>query len=451
MSTLVNAFARSMAFAVAVIAWYAVEATAQIAPPNDLPDRGVLRLQLGESITEGGLHAPRRFVHEVYGYQIISARSKCLMDPVSGPLAVLTAAGGRGAVGVGPDSIGVFDGPKGVACYRISADEGESIQFVLGEDISTADFKANAFYSLNLDVEVKSNAEILLEVLIGNTVAAKYYLRSGGSIVDPIVDGEGSTEPGAPFFECGAASDSGPDAGKFDNCRWIINELGNGFRIKTLAGEASWEGGGDWGSDAYANNSLIYLTDAAIGALGCENNPSPESTTTTTIGDGINDAQCTVTRLDPSTTSNATCDTTVGYLFRNIGAGLEGCELVKTPGEQLAASIDICFPPEEATELGDEQLTEIEFTNTADPENPVLYTAARCPGSVALDPNGNRIIPEVLQNPGTYDLIPGGAVEFACILDNGQEYLGTPTVSTEREMQVCQTILFWGDIRFSRR
>ena len=94
----------------------------------------------------------------------------------------------------------------------------------------------------------------------------------------------------------------------------------------------------------------------------------------------------------------------------------------------------------------------VTIKKAADPENPVLYTAARCPGSVALDPNGNRIIPEVLQNPGTYDLIPAtNAVEFACILDNGQEYLGTPTVSSQREMQVCQTIVFWGDIRFSRR
>ena len=450
MSTLVNAFARSMTFAVAVIALYAVEATAQIAPPTGLPDRGVLRLQLGEIITEGGLHTPRRFVHEGSGLsQSISARSKCLMV-LGGPsqLAVLTAAGGKGQVGVGSDSIGVFDGPKGVACYRISADQGESIQFGLGSAAGDAMIDANAFYRLELDMEVKRDAEILLEVMIGNTAVAEYYLRSGGSVVG----GEGSSDAGASIFNCGARSDSGPDSGSLDNCRWIIDELGQAFRITTLAGEASWEGGGDYGSDAYANNSLIYLTDAVIGALGCENNPSPESTTTTTIGDGINDAQCTVTRLDPSTTSNATCETTVGYLFRNIGAGLEGCELIKTPGEQLAASIDICFPPEEATELGDEQLTEIEFTNTADPENPVLYTAARCPGSVALDPNGNRIIPEVLQNPGTYDLIPAtNAVEFACILANGQEYLGTPTVSSQREMQVCQTIVFWGDIRFSRR
>jgi len=450
MSNSLNAFTRSMTFAIAAIALYAVEATAQITPPLGLPDQGVLRLQLGATITSGGLHTPTRFVHEGSGLsQSLSARSKCLMV-LGGPsqLAVLTAAGGNSQLGIGPDSIGVWDGPKGVACYRISAALGESIQFGLGSTVGEATIDANAFYRLELDIEVKRDAEILLEVLIGGATTAEYYLRSG----DSIIPDEGSSDDGAAVFNCQARSDSGPDSGGLDNCRWIIDELGQEFRISTLAGDASWEGGGDFGNNAYANNSLIYLTKGELGALGCENSPSPESTTTNTIGDGINDAQCTVTRLDPSTTSNATCETAIGYVFRNFSGITEGCELIKTPGEQIAAFIDICFPPEEATDLGEEPLTEIEFANTADPQNPVLYTAERCPGSVVLDPNGNRIIPEVLQNPGTYDLIPEtDAVEFACILDNGQEYLGTPPASSQREMQVCQGVMFWGDIRFSRR
>jgi hypothetical protein len=411
----------------------AFQAAALPTPPFGLPDKGVLRLQLGSS-------APKQFLHEPSGStQSILLSGKCGLTLGSPSLATLTAAGGLGSMGLGPDSIGVFDGPKGVACYRITASLGESVTFGLGTYM-TQSIDANAFYRLELDIEVKQNAAFLLEILIGGDVTEQYYLRSGSSIIA----GEGSTAPGSPdrIFNCTALSDSGPDAGSRDNCRWVVDALGQTFRLIPLIGEGSIEGGGDFGTAAYANNSLVYLTKADIGALGCDNTPVPQGTSTSTIGDGINDAQCTITRIDP-TGIGGSCTTLVGYVLRHVGVA-EGCELLKTPGEQLAASADMLFPPEPRTALGAEPLTTIVFSNPLGA--PVSFTPQRCTGTVVLDSNGERTILEVLSVP-TYapDVVPGGHKDWACILDNVQEYLGAD------QMQIRQTVLFWGDIEIKRQ
>jgi hypothetical protein len=405
-------------------------------PPFGLPDKGVLRLQVG-----GG--APSRFLHQPsMASQSITASGKCGLVLGSPSLATLTAEGGLGSMGLGPDSIGVFDGPKGVPCYRITASLNESVTLGLGGATISPPIDANAFYRLELDIEVKKDAAFLLEIVIGGTVSDRFYLRTGTSIVA----GEGSPSPGSPdhIFNCSAQSDSGPDAGPNDNCRWIVDALGQQARLIPLVGEGSLEGGGDFGTGiaAYNANSLIYLTKAAIGALGCENTPVPQGATTPTIGDGVNDAQCTVTRIDP-TGIGGSCTAAVGYVLRNIGVA-EGCEMLKTPGEQLAASADILFPPEPSTALGAEPPTTIVFSNPSG--SPVPFTPARCAGTVVLDSNGNRTILEVLSGGSVgYDVVPGGYKDWACILDNVQEYLGGG------QMQVRQTVLFWGDIEIKRQ
>lgn len=419
-----------------LLSLFAFQASALPSPPSGLPDKGVLRLQLG-----GG--AARQFLHEPSGaLQPILLSGKCGLLLGSPSLATLTAAGGLGSMGLGPDSIGVFDGPRGVACYRITASIGESVTFGLGSATSALSIDANAFYRLELDIEVKQNAAFRLDILVGGAVTDQFYMRSGSSILA----GQGSTLPGSPdkIFNCTAQSDSGPDAGSRDNCRWIVDALGQEFRLVPLIGEGSLEGGGDFGTGtvAYANNSLVYLTKAAIGALGCENTPVPQGTTTSTIGDGINDAQCTITRIDP-TGLGGSCTMLVGYVLRNIGVA-EGCEMLKTPGEQLAASANILFPPEPRTALGAEPLTTIVFSNPLGP--PVAFTPQRCTGTVVPDSNGERTILEVLSG-GTVgtDVVPGGYIDWACILDNVQEYIGAD------QMQIRQTVLFWGDIEIKRQ
>lgn len=449
----------------AILMASAAGSLAQIVPPSGLPDRGQLRLQMGDAVEAGpGAigHVPRRFVHVPTGLQqTIGIRSKCILQ-FGGPYALtaLASSGGDGSgdIGVGPDSLGVPNGPKGVACYRFTDNENEVIEFSLGSDtLDPSLIDANAFYRLELDVEIKKNALLLLEVMIGGSVVQTYELRSGSNI-DPS-DPAASEEPGSLIWNCAASSDSGPDSGESDNCRWIINEIGQSFRIWAALGEGSWEGGGDFAGSAFDNNSVIYLTHAQdIGALGCATGQAPGGTDTSTIGDGTNDAQCSVTRLDPSSSTGGatTCDANMGYVFRTLQGVLEGCELTKWDLlQQLVASIDICFPPEPSQPLGyDAPKTEVQFTNPLDPESPVSFTPERCTGTVVVDSNGNRIISEVLNNPAAYDVIdvpgvtyPEDKVEFACILDDAQEYQGP---QADSQMQVCQTILFWGDIRWSR-
>lgn len=424
---------------------FALQAAAQPAPPFNLPDKGVLRLQLGTSVTDGGLHSPNRFVHEPSGLsQAISSSGKCGLV-LGGPsaLAVLSAAGGNGSLGLGPDSIGVFDGPKGVGCYRITAAINESVTFGLGANVPASPLiDANAFYRISMDIEVKANAEFMLQILSGSAVTEEFRLRTGTSILA----GEGSSEPGSAdrIFNCGAASDSGPDAGLRDNCRWIVDSLGTGFRLIALQGEGSLEGGGDFGTDAYANNTLVYLTKGTFGAMGCESSTVPQSTDTPTIGDGTSTAQCAVTRIDP-TGLGGSCTTAIGYVFRTSAGATNGCELNKNPGEQLAASIDIVFPPEPSTALGSEPLTTIQFSTDV-PGVLVNFTPQRCIGTVVPDRNGNPTIAEVLSVPGFVpDIVPGTPQkDWACILNNAQEYVAPG------QMKIRQTILFWGDIIFKR-
>ena len=121
------------------------------------------------------------------------------------------------------------------------------------------------------------------------------------------------------------------------------------------------------------------------------------------------------------------------------------------------------FPPEPATALNAVPLTQIQFSDPNNPGGLVNFTPPRCPGTVALDSNLNRIIAEVLQEnpllpPGSGDypfdqidvlgeVFPDDKVEYACIIDHREEYLGP---AANGEMQIRQTILFWGDIRWNR-
>ncbi len=153
---------------------------------------------------------------------------------------------------------------------------------------------------------------------------------------------------------------------------------------------------------------------------------------------------CAITRIDPSGIGGS-CTTAIGYVLRNIGVA-EGCEMLKTPGEQLAASADMLFPPEPRTALGAEPLTIIVFSTPSGVPYPAVFTPQRCTGTVVLDSNGERTILEVLSGGSVgYDVVPGGFKDWACILDNVQEYLGAD------KMQIRQTVLFWGDIEIKRQ
>lgn len=424
-------------------AWSA-QALAQQAPPNGLPDRGVLRLQLGTSTKSGGLHAPRRFVHEPSGLsQALIRTSSCGLE-LGGPLSLGTfaAAGGNEAMGASSTGIGVYNGSTGISCGRFSAALGESVTFGLGPDLAASPLiDANAFWRLSLDIEVKGSAELLLQVLAGGAVASEFRLRAGGAI-SPF---EGSTQPGSPdnIFNCTARTDGVQDLGGSDNCRWQVDALGDGFRLVALSGEGALEGGGDH-VDSYDKNSFIWLTEGDVGALGCESPEVPQDNDTNTIGDGTTSAQCGATRVDP-TGLGGTCTAPIAYALRTIEGEEEGCELVKPAGEQLAASIEITFPPEPSTPLGEEPRTFIDFPDGAG--GSVEYLAPACTGTVVPDSNGEPTILEVLSDPGfVADVAPGTPEkDWGCILESERQYTGSG------QMVIRQTILFWGDPAFSRK
>jgi hypothetical protein len=365
-----------------------------------------------------------------------------------------TNQGSAAPVGLVSGSMGVYSGSSGTPCGRFDANLNQTLTVALGQTTQDKVGDNTVFYRLELDIETKKSLSVDLEVLVadgsgGFAVFDTYTLRSGSSVIA----GQGSIEPGSKIFNCNAQSDSGPDAGALDNCRWEIDALGHGFRLRPTAGEGSLEGGSDTGIF-----SKIFLTEAVIGVLGCGvESTVPLGEDTTTIGDGQQTAQCTVTRIDPSEVGG-TCEEPVSYIFRNLGGGTEGCDLTKPEGEQLAASIKIKFPPEITAPLGAEELTQIAFSDGNGGSVP--FTPERCIGTVVADPNGNLTIAEVLQGTlyigmepltDANDAVPGnGSIDWACILDNAQDYLGPPEEGAEEQMQVKQTILFWGDISFSR-
>jgi hypothetical protein len=424
-------------------------------------DKGALRLQLGAAATTtDAIQKPPRFVYETPGRpkvgeavvqwtdQALVLTGKCsaaLATASDGSVPELAALkSGPYGLGMGLTSIGVNNGPKGVDCYRISQIGPEWVQFELGSHLKT--LGARSFYRVSLDIEVKQNAKFKLEVLRGTATQSTWYLESGSSI---------GTTTAEHVFPCKAKADSGPDSGALDNCRWNVDELGDGFRLTALVGEGSLEGGGDFGAEAYFYNTVLYLTDAEVGVLGCLRPSGADAkTTTSTIGDGVNTAQCAVTRVDP-TGYGGSCQTNIGYLFRTVSTGVGGCELAKSEGEQVAAVLDVFFPPEPRAELNSTDLTEIKFpVPGSSPETYVSFPIPRCRGTLKEDANGNPTIEEVLNLPTPHwdpldptksiDVIPGGKIEWACVLEQEEDYWDKSTAGAE-QMRVRQKILFWGD------
>ena len=212
---------------------------------------------------------------------------------------------------------------------------------------------------------------------------------------------------------------------------------------------------------------MIFLTDVEVGVLGCGPDAiADESPYTSVVGDGVESAQCSVTRVDPTEVTGGTvgCTENVAYLMRSLPGedGFEGCEIRKSPGEQVAAVLDVTFPWEPWVELNSKPLTVMLFPDPALVGAYVSLTMPRCKGTLDPDANddGLRIdgvspdptIVEVLTDPAaladppatTIDVIPGGFMEWACILEDEEVYVGKDA-SGDMKIQVRQRILFWGD------
>jgi len=312
----------------------------------------------------------------------------------------------------------------------VSQAKAEAIELALGPDIPGG---ANAFDRLELDLELKGDVVLKMDVTF-NARVVTYYLEAGAGRAPIVPDPSTVTR-------CTISSDAGPDSGPSDNCRWVVDELGKSFRITPLQGEFSLEGGGDF-VDASVNRTAIFLTEAD-GIFDCGD--------TATSADAA--MSCAVTRLDPGGT--AAC-VPVPYVFRTGGGT---CELTVDPnGQQIVANLFVSYDPEPApgnlltigsaySNWPEVPLSRVWFAN--DPSN-TSYPIPPCLGATISDGfTGPSPIPEI-QNGDSTDWVPGNdTIEFACAFQR-TETLETDPGSNSLKRYVEEGIQFWGDIKFER-
>ena len=379
--------------------------------------------------------------------------------------------GGNSGVGLLNGSIGVYDSTKGTSCSRITDSLFESL---------TLTSKLGGFDKLEIDLEAKGSA--VFELVIDNDPGKTYQLYTGTSILQ---------SPNVPHEQnCTGGSDSGPDSGPNDNCRWVIDDVGVSFEIYAIdngsntgtAGEGSLEGGGDYVSAGMAGDysTKIFLTSLIdIGSLGCL---SSNNTTRQVFADPDSQgaASCQVTRINPNNFLPGSCTEDKAIDYRLETFEFESlCRLDKTGTffEQVAGSIEVTFEPELRTEWDGVAKTALTFTdengNDSDP-----FFAELCGGTRVPDKYGNLTIKEVLlgtlpgyvNSAGDFvytsgdaptgfdkttlqtdnDQVPGNEYyDWACVLDHRVEYLGKNSEGDDLQ-QVTQIILFWGDLGLSR-
>lgn len=368
------------------------------------------------------------------------------------PLVTLAAKGGRGDLGYVATSIGVFDGPQGTACGRVSFDKGESLTLALGDYLEK--YSANAFDRLELDLEVKGDTKLRIDVMFNGAVTNSYYLLAGAAVVGGSPDQIGKElTPLDNTYKCSASSDSGPDAGASDNCRLIINDIGDELVITPEQGEISLEGGGDFGL-LEGTKTYIFLTEAD-GIFDCGDTAISSDET----------MSCSVTRLDPGGTKACV---PVPYVFRTGGGS---CELTVDPsGQQIVANLFVAYQPEDAPagSLSDTTWPDIELSlvSFADDAPNTTHPIPACLGTTIRDilPVGDS--PDVPDGDGQVDPIPeiaaiakdsaldrvkgNNSIDFACAYERSEVLETNTDLPNQLLLYISERIQFWGDIKFER-
>ncbi len=401
-------------------------AAGQSTTTGGLPDDGVLRLQLGDLnrlLWETPSTSDTDPTQGLFDRRSLSSRvrDKCLLQvgPIgSTPLLLKFVAGVHveNLPGFALGSIGVFGGgstsaARGVDCSRVGANESLTLSLV--GSLSGLVAKRS-----ELDIEVKQNARILATATAGGIVTT-WELRSGTGIVP----GQGSDVPGSPIFNCSALSDSGPDSGASDNCRWVIDGLWNSLELRTLAGEWSLEGGGDFFGNVFANNSLFVLSHTS-GILDCLD-------PTITTGSGITDALVSGTRLGNA--GGSAC-VPIPYLLESTGNNVNfQKDLI---GQADAAFVfDVTWTIENAVSLAAIPLSFHSFDGVT------LFDLDLCVGTPTFDTNGN--LESLTGVPDLDPLQPGN--QYACVISQTIDYVSPSTI------QLGQTIYLEGDWTAGRR
>jgi hypothetical protein len=374
----------------------------------------------------------------------------------------VTPFGGRGSLGFDQTSIGVYDGPQGTACGRVSFNKDEALELKLvpaGLTGGGTGFSgpANAFDRLEIDVEVKGDVRLKVEVKFQDETPHVYWLLAGAGFVSPgDADGDDTVlDPDHDTYKCSAASDSGSDAGPRDNCRLRIADLGTSFKITPYAGEISLEGGGDF-TDVRYNNTKIFLTEAD-GIFKCGDY----------ISTAAGELSCGITRLDDSTCSE------VPYIFRSDS---NSCTLTTDMGgTQLIANLFVTYSPELARTTDDlgNPVNEGNLDNL-DVWLPATLSQVVFAGDLPGDSHDippcldkDFVITEtILDDDGSgphidtgpvpfaetavrqYDRLGADLIQFACAFLR-QEIYENPD-GLDLKVRIKEGIQFWGDITFVR-
>ena len=400
-------------------------AAAQTTTTGGLPDDGVLRLQLGavdRLVWETPSTSDTNPTQSLFDRRSLTGRSfdKCLLQigAIGDAPTLLGFAAGvptSNQPGFAYDAIGVFGGgggstARGVDCSRVGANESLTLSLV-------GSLSGRIAYRSELDIEVKQSARILATASAGGS-STTWELRSGASIVS----GQGSTVPGSPIFNCNAASDSGSDSGPNDNCRWTIPGVWDSLELRTLAGEWSLEGGADFGSNAFANNSLFFLTRAS-GILDCGD-------TTITAGGG-GSALVSGSRL--ANAGGSAC-VPIPYLLESTGNNVSF--LKDLLGQTDAAVVfDITWTIENAMSLPAIPLSFHSFDGVT------FFDLDVCVGTPSFDTSGN--LTGLSGVPDLDPSLPGN--QYACVSTQQVDYVDTDTI------EVRQRIYLEGDWTAGRR
>jgi hypothetical protein len=220
------------------------------ADPVPIVTKGVLTLQLG---------ALDRFVWGPTGEAQPLSSTRCALTTGAN---LMSVTGTGSTPGFNSDSIGLAgSASSGIPCGRVSAGEG-GLRFALGTSLAGLIVTKGSF-----DVETKKNAVIQATTYdhVGGGPTQTFYLVTGTSKTKPMYSGLPNAD-----LTCSSASDSGPDSGAADNCRWNITGQWTKIEFTALVGEFGMEGGAD-GTGA----TTFTVGQIGDGFLGCP--ASPES------------------------------------------------------------------------------------------------------------------------------------------------------------------------------
>lgn len=219
--------------------------------------------------------------------------TRCEINELNGLLVVL---GANRKVGIDSHGIGVKSGgAQGTPCGRVDTTESLSLAVPASGPLA-----GRTWDKLRLDLELKGNAWVVVDMYLGPSLQASHQLATGSSIAASGFPNPSDTNPDGgytvtstsaqPNVSCASPSDSGPDSGSSDNCQWTIDPATTFNRIvmRTKVGEFSLEGSGDYGNDR-SYDTLFYVANAAPVAYDDTATTDEDNSTTVSVLDNDTD------------------------------------------------------------------------------------------------------------------------------------------------------------------